>query len=97
MKIYLEKNHRIFGYIGALLATVVAVIYFVVIPEEAAGARGVQRTILVYGHSVCWILVCGSSIAWAIKKKNKWSGPLAYTALATYIVFINTLLFTKYT
>jgi hypothetical protein len=97
MKTYLEKNHRIFGYIGALLATVVAVIYLLLIPEEAAGSSGVQKTILLYAHSVCWILLSGSSIAWAIKKKNKWSGPFAYAALATYVVFINTLLFTKYT
>ena len=96
MKSYLEKHHRLFGIGGGIIAFVVAVIYLKVIPEEASSASGLQKIILTYGHSLCWILLCGASIGWAVVKKNKWSKILAYTALVVYIIFISTLLLTKF-
>ena len=95
MKSYLEKHRRFFGIVGGMIAFVVAIIYLKVIPEEASTVSGLQKIILVYGHSLCWILLCGASILWAIIKKNKWSRILAYAALATYIIFMSTLLIIK--
>lgn len=96
MKSYLEKHHKSFGIVGGMIAFVVAVIYLKVIPEEGSTVSGLQKIILAYGHSLCWILLCGASILWAIIKKNKWSKILAYAALATYIIFMSTLLITKF-
>lgn len=96
MKSYLEKHHRLFGTLGGIIAFVVAVIYLKVIPEEASTVDGLQKIILIYGHSLCWVLLCGASIGWAVVKKNKWSKILAYTALVVYIIFISTLLLTKF-
>ena len=95
MKSYLEKHRRFFGIVGGMIAFVVAIIYLKVIPEEASTVSGLQKIILTYGHSLCWILLCGASIGWAVVKKNKWSKILAYTALVVYIIFISTLLLTK--
>lgn len=96
MKSYLEKHHRLFGIGGGIIAFVVAVIYLKVIPEEVSGASGLQKIILTYGHSLCWILLCGASILWAITVKNNLSKILAYMALGTYIIFMSTLLITKF-
>ena len=96
MKSYLEKNRKFFGIVGGMIAFVVAVIYLKVIPEEASTVSGLQKIILVYGHSLCWILLCGASILWAITVKSKPSKILAYMALATYIIFMSTLLLTKF-
>lgn len=89
-------HHRLFGIVGGIIAFVIVVIYLIVTPEEASTASGLQKIILIYGHPLCWLLLGGASILWAITKKNKWSKILAYTALATYIVFICTLLVTKF-
>jgi len=96
MKAYLEKHHRIFGIIGAVAAFVIAIIYLKITPAEASTASGFQKIILVYGHSLCWILLGGASILWAKTRINKWSGLLAYAALAAYAAFVVTLLAARF-
>lgn len=93
----LQKYHRLFGVVGGVIALVVAVIYLKVIPEEASIVGGLNNMILMYGHSLCWILLSAASILWAIMKKNKWSEFLAFGALFTYFIFISTLLSAKFT
>lgn len=97
MKRYFDKHHTLLGFTSSLVALLVAVIYFKVIPEEVSAVSGFQEIILRCGHALCWLLLAGSSFRWAIKRKGKWSGILAYGALGTYIVFISTLLITKFT
>jgi hypothetical protein len=94
MKSYLEKHHRLFGICGGIIAFIIATIYLKVIPEEASIVGGLQRMILLYGHSLCWILLGTASILWAIMKKNKWSKFLAFAALSAYFIFMSTLLIT---
>ena len=96
MKSYLDKHRKLVGSIGGVIAFVIAVIYLKVIPAEVSSASGLQKIILNYGHSLCWTLLCGASIGWAVVKKNKWSKILAYTALVVYVIFISTLLLTKF-
>lgn len=96
MKAYLEKHYRVFGFLGALVALIIAAIYIKVIPEEAVVASGIQEMVLRYGHSLCWILLSQASLLWGINKTNKWSKLLAYTALATYIIFMVVLLASRF-
>lgn len=95
MKSYLEKHRRAFGLIGAVLALAVAIIYLVVIPKESSDASGIQKVVLAYGHSLCWFLLSGASYLWSTNKKNRWPATLAYAALASYVIFMGTLLITK--
>ena len=96
MKNSLEMHHRLFGIVGGVIAFVIAAIYLKAIPEEASSASGLQKIILTYGHSLCWILLSGASSLWAITEKNDLSKILAYTALVVYGIFISTLLLTKF-
>ena len=96
MKSYIEKHHRVFGLTGGLIAFVVAFIYIKLIPEEASETGGAQAIILIYGHSLCWIFLGVASCLWGIKKSNRYSKPLAYMALATYVTFIGTLAIAKF-
>lgn len=95
MKGYLEKHHRTIGGIGAVSAFAVAVIYLVVVPAESSSTGWIQKIILLYGHSLCWLLLGAASLAWSVRGRNRWSAPLAYVALTVYIVFMGTLLFAK--
>ena len=89
-------HHRLFGIVAGVIAFVIAVIYLKVIPAEVSSASGLQKIILIYGHSLCWILLSGASSLWAITAKSKLSKILACSALVVYIIFISTLLLTKF-
>ena len=96
MKSYFEEYHKPLGLIGSFAALAVAVIYFKFIPEEASVTSGVQEIILRYGHGLCWLLLAGVSFLWAAKGGGRHARILAYAALVAYVVFIGTLLFTKF-
>lgn len=94
MQSMFSNHHRFIGSIAAVGAFVIAAIYLFVTPEISVTASWLTRAILLYGHSLCWFLLCVASILWAVKYKNKWSVRLAYVALGSYVLFMATLLFT---
>lgn len=96
MKSYFEKHRSALGTIGGITAFVIAMTYLKFTPEEASTVEGLQKFILIYGHSLCWILLSTASILWATVKKNRWPRSIAYAALITYIIFIGTLLIAKF-
>ncbi|MFZ2126056.1 MAG: hypothetical protein WAV04_00915 [Candidatus Microsaccharimonas sp.] len=95
MRSYLEKHRLLYGHIGAIIALIVAVIYLVVIPGEVFEASGIQKLVLLYGHSLCWVLLSIASYLWGIKKHRKLTAFFAYSAFITYIIFIGILMITK--
>ena len=95
MRSHLEKHRLLYGHIGAIIALIVAAIYFVVIPDEVLEASGVQKQVLLNGHSLCWVLLSIASNLWGMKKHKKLTAFFAYSALITYIIFICTLMITK--
>ena len=96
MRSYVEKHRLLYGHIGATIALTVAVIYLVVIPGETLEASGIQKLILLYGHSLCWVLLSIASYLWSMKKHRKLTAFFGYSAFVTYIIFIGTLLLTKF-
>lgn len=96
MKAYLEKHYRLFGFLGALVALIIAAIYIKIVPEEAVATSGIQEMVLRYGHSLCWILLSQVSFLWGVNRTNKWSKLLAYNALAMYIIFMVVLLTSRF-
>lgn len=92
MKNYIVKHRRRIGIIGGCMACIVALIYLAIVPEEAKNASGLQKIILLYGHSVCWIVLSVASFLWAMTNKHILSSGLAYIALAIYAVFVGTVL-----
>ena len=80
MRSYLEKHRLLYGHIGAIIALIIAVIYFVVIPGEVLKASGMQKLVLLYGHSLCWVLLSIASYLWGMKKHRKLTAFFAYSA-----------------
>ena len=70
------------------IAMIIAITYLFVIPDKAANANGIIKSLLLYGHSACWIAIAAASGLWAIKGANRWTASLLYGALAMYIGFI---------
>lgn len=96
MKKYFQEHRAYFGILGTVFATIVAIVYFVVLPAEIEGTQGVTRFILQYGHSLCWLLLAAAAAVWGFGRSRVWAGRLAYAALTVYIVFIITLLSVKF-
>lgn len=92
MKKAILKHRKVIGGMGALFAVIIAGVYCFVVPAEAAQAHGVQRYILVYGHSLAWVFLAGASGMWAGAASKKMVVFAAYAALACYAVFIGTFL-----
>jgi hypothetical protein len=90
MKHFLSEHRAIAGFTGAGLALVVAVIYYFVVPQEAADASLIAKFILLYGHSLCWLCLSTASALWGLKN-TKVATVLAYAALAIYATFMVTL------
>ena len=88
MRSYIEKHRLLCGYVGAIIALIIAVIYFVVIPGEVLEASGMQKLVLLYGHSLCWVLLSIAIYLWGMKKHKKLTAFFAYAAFVTYIIFI---------
>ena len=95
MRSCLEKRRLLYGHVGAIIALIIAVIYIVVIPGEVLKASGMQKLVLLYGHSLCWVLLSMASCLWGMKKHKKLTAFFAYSALITYIIFIGILMITK--
>lgn len=95
MNSYLEKHRLLYGHIGAIIALISAAIYFVVIPGEVLGVSGMQKLVLLYRHSLCWVLLSIASYLWGMKKHRKLTAFFAYSAFITYVIFICTLMISK--
>ena len=74
MRSYLEKHRLLYGHIGAIIALIIAVIYLVVIPGEVLEVSGMQKLVLLYGHSLCWVLLSIAIYLWGHEKAQKVDG-----------------------
>lgn len=96
MKAHIAKHRIAFGTSAVIIALAVAALYYVVVPEEAAHAVGIQRFILLYGHTICWLLLATAGSLWTLNKARSAQVFFAYAALGSYVIFMATLIGTKY-
>lgn len=88
MKSLITKHRRILGVVGGVAALGVAVVYAIVVPSEASSAGFFWKIVLLYGHSLCWLLLGAAGFVWAMNGPRRAVAGLAYAALAVYAVFI---------
>ena len=91
IKNYIESHRLLAGLGGALIALVVAAVYFIVVPDRAEDVEGIAKIILLYGHSVCWVLIAQACTLWAFGR-GRLGGLLLYVALAVYAIFLVSLI-----
>lgn len=95
VKTYVYNHRKVIGLLCAVISIVVAIVYLIIVPEEASNAHGVQRLVLTYGHSLCWVFLAGASALWALERSLRLSALLAYAGLAVYVAFMIALLAAK--
>ncbi|HCH34114.1 MAG: hypothetical protein UY35_C0003G0057 [Candidatus Saccharibacteria bacterium GW2011_GWC2_48_9] len=91
MKNYLTRYHVAIGLVATVISLGVAIMYLFVVPIEVSGASEVQKIVLMYGHSLCWFLLSGAGLIWALRGTNRWSTVLLCLGLMVYAVFLITL------
>ena len=81
------RRRRILGLVGAAVASLLAVVWLVVVPEKADETSGLQAALIRYGHPACWALLAGAGAAYAAGRPHT-SRLLGYAALACYAAFV---------
>lgn len=97
VKEFFETHRLVVGTLATVLALGIAILYYFVVPEEAARATGVVQFVLLYAHSLCWLLLATASALWTIRRPAKFTTALCYAALLTYGIFLAALFYTKLT
>ncbi len=86
------SHRRAYGVAGCVAALGIATLYLFIIPGGAKAAPFPFQLILLYGHSLCWLLLGCAAIVFALKGPAKITATLAYSALVVYGIFVATLL-----
>lgn len=60
-------------------------------PEQADEAEGPRFALLAFGHSVSWLLLAATLIAWLFDAPRAWVRALAYGAALSYAAFVAAL------
>ena len=84
----LERHRVAVGLAAAALATGMAVLWFVVVPDGAATATGWRGVALRYGHGACWALLALTALLYAVRVPRRLPTVTAYAALAAYAAFL---------
>ncbi|GIG27634.1 hypothetical protein [Cellulomonas marina] len=89
---FLESHRVLAGAVGCIVALAVAVVFLLVVPEEAAGSTGARYLVLRYGHSLCWLLLAACSALHALRAPSGLVEATGLLALASYVSFVAVLL-----
>lgn len=95
MKAFIAAHRKVLGLIAAVIALGVAALYLVIVPEQSENTTGFVKLVLLYGHSLCWLLLAGAFATWALNGPRRIYATLAYSALAVYGIFMLTFVTTN--
>ncbi|KAA6435173.1 hypothetical protein FQ330_05315 [Agrococcus sediminis] len=76
------------GLTGAVVAAAMAVLWTLVVPEQAAAATGVQQLALRWGHAATWALLAVVGALVALDAAPRLRSALAWASLACYAAFL---------
>jgi hypothetical protein len=94
-KKFVTSHRQLTATLATIFALCIAYLYYFIVLAETSSIRVVQ-TILIYGHSLCWVFLAVASIFWGFGRSKKWYMYFAYAALVTYLVFIATYIINKF-
>lgn len=83
-----RRNRRALGVVGALIAAALAVVWILVVPEQAATTTGVQSAVIRWGHPLCWALLAVVGILIAVDAPRRIRDAVALLAAGSYAAFL---------
>ena len=87
-----ERHRTLVGITAAVVCAVLAVVWAVVVPEQAEQASPLRSAVIRLGHPLCWGLLSVTGVLFAARAPRRWVGTAAYAALAAYGAFVLALL-----
>ena len=92
---HLTQHRRLLGALLVVVSLAIAGIYLVVIPPEASAATGVVKYVVLYAHSMCWLLLAATAGVWTWGKRSQLVSVFAYMALGSYVAFWASLFYVR--
>lgn len=81
-------RRQVLGWAGAALATVMAVLWTVVVPEKAAATDGVQSLLIRHGHPATWAALAILGVLVALDAPPRARTLVGAVSLACYSGFL---------
>ncbi len=91
LRMLMRRHRSVVGGVAALGATVLAVMWLVLVPDKAGDVGPVQSWLLRYAHSLCWAFLAVAAAGWAVRAPRLASRWPACGALAAYVAFLAAL------
>lgn len=88
----LERHRTLVGSAAAVVCAVLAVVWAVVVPEQAEQASPLRSAAIRLGHPLCWGLLSLAGVLYAARAPRRWVETAAYAGLAAYGAFVLALL-----
>ena len=82
------RHRRLVGGVAGGTAAVLAALWLFVVPQKADEVAGIQRALIQYGHSLCWVLLSAAAFLYAAQAPRRFIETAAWSALAAYIAFL---------
>jgi len=89
---FLKKYRIPLSIVAFLIALGISVVYYFLVPDEAANTSGVLEFILQHGHSIVWVFLSLAALSMISSKTQKIAKWFAYLALLAYLAFFVALL-----
>jgi hypothetical protein len=87
-----ERHRTLVGGTAAVVCAVLAVVWVVVVPEQAAQASPLRSAVIRGGHPLCWGLLSLAAVLYAVHAPRRWVETAAYAGLVAYAAFVLALL-----
>jgi hypothetical protein len=88
----LERHRTAVGGAAAVVCAVLAVVWLLVVPEQADQAGPLRAAVIRLGHPLCWGLLSVTGVLFAVGAPRPLVQTVAYAALASYGAFLLALL-----
>lgn len=84
---FANRHRRVLGIAMTVIAVALAVLDLTVLPQPDAGG-GVRAFVLRWAAPVCWVMIAGVALTWALSVRRAVVNAFAYVAVACWLVYL---------
>src|SRR5699024_9157842 len=84
---FANRHRRTLGITMAVIAVALTVLDLTVLPQPDAG-EGVRAFVLRWAAPVCWMMIAGVALTWALSVRRTVVNAFAYVAVACWLVYL---------
>lgn len=89
---FANRHRRLLGIVMTIVAVALAVLDVTVLPQPDHGG-GIRAFVLRWAAPVCWMMIAGVALTWALSVRRAIVNSFAYVAVACWLVYLGARLF----